>query len=199
MTIEHPRRQGDGFEYAARYVRLAAEPIARKFGLLRANAAEQELAHVLRVRLPFKIGSTKIVQAQYSLRVESEDQESARRRLALLDRKFLESLERERIRAEISFVREVVMKDPANAEIYKILQLSKGVQAVHGTPYDQLAKLCAEWSPEGRWVLIARIIHEFLRELRPEAKEDFVAILQACLEASGRQDLVREVGAATRS
>ncbi|MET8550167.1 hypothetical protein [Micromonospora zamorensis] len=142
------------------------------------------------------MGALKILEVNYSLRIEDEDREAARRRHALSNRKFLESLERERVGAELAFIRQVVLQDPASAEIYKFLQLSKGgAEAAYGEIYDRLAVLCSEWSPDGQWVLLARVLHEFLTELPPAAKEDLLVIIQACMEASGRLDLVDKVRA----
>ncbi|WP_424528744.1 hypothetical protein ACOZ38_03390 [Sphaerisporangium viridialbum] len=131
----------------------------------------------------------EVLGARVNLFVDQETIDSAMRLERLLHEQELDELARRQAKARADFLREVMLKDPASARIYTMIELSPrvGGPSVH-VDLDRLVEQVNEWHPDSRWISVAQILHEFLSGLSEGGRKDLLNIIHHAVRLLGTPD-----------
>ena len=173
-------------------LRSFAEPLAKRFPLRRAVALQSELNSDVARRLWRWPRGLRAVDAYAHVEVDEADSRAAEQ-LAAAEVKFrLDQKQYDSHRAAILFMREEVLRDPANARIFALMNLSTG-STVSASELESLAAEVAKWSPGSEWVRIAQIIHDFITPLSASRRIELLGLVRFVLESYDRADLVAQL------
>lgn len=166
--------------HASRLVRVLAEPIARAGNVLRPQAVEQDISDRLLHQLPLRDDAVLVPWARVIVSVDPGTACVAEQLLHERQQAGLAEHARHQAAARIAFMRSQILRDPASARIYLLLDNS----AQHGVlppgaDIDELVREVQQWHPESRWVVIAQLLHTFIGKLTPADAEELLKTLRA--------------------
>ncbi|MFF3290884.1 hypothetical protein [Streptomyces sp. NPDC003023] len=183
-----PASPGD----AGRPVRLLAESLASQRSILRYEATEQDINHELRRRLPWTIDGVEIVWANVTLSIDEHARTCAARIARLRSEEELAELARHQVSARIRFMQEEILRTPATARLYLMLEQA-GQELPSGTDVDALVKAVQQWHPQAQWVVVAQLLHTFLGNLNPRDAGDLLGTLRALFLEYGEKELAEQL------
>lgn len=182
------------YEEAGRAVRNIAESLASQRSILRWEATEQDINHELRRLLPWCIDSVEILWARVTLHVDDHTRSIAEHIIQLRREETLEELTRRQISARIRFMQDEILRTPATARLYMLLEQT----AHHGylppsVDVDQIVRDVQQWHPQARWVTVAQLLHTFLSKLTDKDAGDLLRILHALFLEYGEKELAQQL------
>jgi hypothetical protein len=162
------------------------EESANNANVLRVRAAEQDVASALRDQLPVRRNGVELVRVDVTLSVDEETTEAAKRLERIRHEYELDELARRQAKARADFLRDVMLADPASADLYTMLELPPRLGGPT-TPdgLEELVRKVKQWHPQSRWVLIAQILYEFLDGLSESGRKDLINIIHGALAILG--------------
>ncbi|GAA1181649.1 hypothetical protein GCM10009664_54740 [Kitasatospora gansuensis] len=168
------------FGDTARAVRGVAERIALQRTVLRCDTTEQDINHELRSRLPWRTCGIEIVSAHVSVHVDEHTLSSAERAARIGREMAIEELERHQVAARIRFMEEEILRTPAKARLYLMLEQTghRGLLAP-GIDVDQVVREVQQWRPDSTWVVVAQLLHTFVGNLTSADHQDLLHTLRA--------------------
>ncbi|MFJ3615431.1 hypothetical protein [Streptomyces hydrogenans] len=179
---------------AGRTVRRLAEELASQRSVLRCEATEQDINHELRRLVPWRIDSIEILRAHVTLQADEHTRASAERMAQLRREETLDELARHQTAARIRFMQEEILRTPATARLYLMLEhtaphgvLPPGVGA------DQIVRDVQQWHPQAQWVVVAQLLHTFLHKLTPKDTDDLLRTLRAVFLEYGEKELAEQL------
>ncbi len=168
------------FGGTARAVRGVAEGVASQRTVLRCDTTEQDINHELRSRLPWHTGGLEIVSARVSVHVDEHTRTSAERAARLRREMALEELERHQVAARIRFMEEEILRTPATARLYLMLEQTRHLGHLPpGVDVDQVVREVQQWRPDSTWVVVAQLLHTFVDNLTSADHQDLLQTLRA--------------------
>ena len=199
MRVEWCRLAGEpstttAYGDAGRQVRLLAEGLAKQRSVLRAEATEQDINHELRRRTPWQTQGIEILWAQVSLHVDDHALSSAERMARLRREAALEEIARQQTAARIRFMQDEILRTPATARIY--LMLEQGAQhgaLPPGVDIDEIVRDVQQWHPQAQWVVVAQLVYAFLANLTAEDRSDLLHTVRGMFEEYGEKELAEQL------
>ncbi|GAA2133281.1 hypothetical protein GCM10009760_09280 [Kitasatospora kazusensis] len=187
--VEDKPGRTTSYEDAGRAVRRVAESVASQRSVLRCDATEQDINHELRRRLPWPTEGIEIRSAHVSLHVDEHTRSSAERAAQLGREATLEVLARHQTAARIRFMEEEILRNPATARLYLMLeQTSRHGELPPGVDADQIVREVQQWRPDATWVVVAQLLHTFVSNLTSQDHQDLLRTLRALfLEYDGKE------------
>jgi len=161
--------------------------------VLRSEMIESKVNSEFRHALPAFVGSATVMAVRAVLRVDQESEEVARE----LDLAYVcerrEALDRRRAKERIEFFRSEILKDPASARLYLLLEspITAGVIS-RQEEVERLVDAVAAWHPYNRWVHLTSLFREFFADQPVTAVEAVVRDFREILSLHHRDDLVAE-------
>ncbi|MFD5842316.1 hypothetical protein [Streptomyces chartreusis] len=184
---------------AGRQVRLLAQGMAKQRSVLRAEATEQDINYELRSRTPWQIEGIEILWAQVSLYVDDHTLSSAERMAQLRREAALEDLARQQTAARIRFMQDEVLRTPATARLYLMLEQNAQHGALPpGIDIDEIVRDVQQWHPQAQWVVVAQLVHTFLVNLTAEDRSDLLHTVRGMFEEYGEKELAEQLPATLR-
>ncbi|MGV9340330.1 hypothetical protein [Streptomyces sp. NPDC003688] len=186
----------DAPRIAAHLARQLVEKTMKESSVLRPDAAEQDLAAVLRDKVPLG-GDVTVTAVTASLHVDAPVVAAARRKQQTRHAYELDELERRQARARMEFLRDELLADPSSARLYTLLPPSPRLGGPPpGADLDTLVHEAHRWHPESRWVVIAQVLQIFGERITDGTAQDLLKILRAALETLGHHDLAAKLATA---
>ncbi|MFI7649746.1 hypothetical protein ACIBTZ_27235 [Micromonospora sp. NPDC049460] len=175
---------------AARRARQIVEPVAERFNVLRSSATEQEINYVLGRDFPGTTEQVIFGSAHVVVSVADAVQRAAELYEESVREISRERLDRDRVRAELTFLRDDVFCDPATARLYWITK--------HGNlpvpdDFHEIMRSVSQWAPGSEWVVIAQCIQKFLEQFPRQNARDLVRMLERLFRENDRTDLAQEL------
>ncbi|MFC0101122.1 hypothetical protein ACFFKH_26860 [Micromonospora marina] len=175
---------------AACNARQIVEPVAERFNVLRPSAAEQEINYVLSRDFPRTTEQVIFCSAHVSVSVADAVSRAAELYEESVREISRERLDRDRVRAKLTFLRDDVFCDPATARLYWIIK--------HGNlpapdDFSEIIRSVSQWAPGSEWVVIAQCIQKFLDQFPRQNARDLVRMLQRLFHENDRTDLAKEL------
>lgn len=180
---------------AAQRVREIAEREATKVSVLRPDAAQQDVNCALAATFPAMAGSISINYARASLSVDDQTLQSVQRWKQEQEEFELQRLRQERLSAQMRFMRDEVLRDPAAARVYWLVEniSSSDVLSQQGQ-LDDLVRQVNLWQPENRWTVVAQLLHEFIGQLSSSSRQDqFLRLLAGVFHEFGGTELAERL------
>lgn len=184
LPVEAPHLVAGG------WVRGIAHAVAGRMSVLQVRTAEQGVDRAVAAELPSSVGVVRIHRARVALSVEDSTLQAGHRLEHERQEQALESLRQERLRSRMRFLRDEVLRDPASARIYWLLEHPNQTDSLtQPQALDELVREVNRWRPQDQWVTIAQLLHEFVKELPVSHRERLVATLRELLTFYSRGDL----------
>ncbi|MFC8517756.1 hypothetical protein [Streptomyces sp. NPDC057257] len=181
---------------AGRLVRLLAQDMAKQRSVLRAEATEQDINFELRRRTPWQADGIEVLWAQVSLHVDDHTRSSAERMAQLRRETALEDIARQQTVARIRFMQEEILRTPATARLYLMLEQSAQHGALPpGADINEIVRDAQQWHPQAQWVVIAQLVHTFLTNLTAEDRSDLLRTVRGLFEEYGEKELAEQLPA----
>lgn len=179
---------------AGRLVRVLAEPVARTGTVLRPQACEQDINDRLLRLLPLRGEDVTVGWARVSMSVDPATTTIAERFAQARQEVGLGELARQQAAARMAFMRSEILRDPASARIYLMMENT----AQHGAPppgadIDDIVRQVQQWHPQSRWVVIAQLLDTFVGKLTPKDADDLVDTLRLLFVEYGHSDLAEQL------
>ncbi|MEU3512912.1 hypothetical protein ABZ733_34665 [Streptomyces longwoodensis] len=182
------------YEDAGRQVRLLAQDVAGQRSVLRAEATEQDINYELRRRMPWLTEGIEIVWAQVSLHVDDHTRSTAERMAQLRREAALEELARQQTAARIRFMQDEILRTPATARLYLMLEQSTHHGALPpGIDIEQVVRDVQQWHPQAQWVVVAQLVYAFLANLTVEDRSDLLHTVRALFLEYGEKELAEQL------
>jgi hypothetical protein len=180
--------------HAGRLVRMLAEPIAGTGNVLRPQAVEQDISDRLLHQLPLRDDDVLVSWARVIVSVDPDTARVAEQLLRERQQARLAEHAQHQTEARMAFMRSQILRDPASARIYLLLDNS----AQHGVlppgaAVDELVREVQQWHPESRWVVIAQLLHTFLGKLTPGDAEELLKTLRALFTDFDQGELAQQL------
>ncbi|WP_189040333.1 hypothetical protein [Micromonospora sonchi] len=153
------------------------------------RTAEQELNGELLGHLPCKIGKLKVLRASATVEPDPASWEAGMQLESARRQQLFESAVRRQAKARVDFLRREVLSDPVAAQLYLVSM--KESDLGRGLDKDTIKKLiedAAWWTPQNRWLLIARIVYDYLSGLSDGRARDLLRAFIVAAEAIGDQE-----------
>ncbi|RAO24147.1 hypothetical protein ONO23_06052 [Micromonospora noduli] len=175
---------------AARRARQMIDPVAERFHVLRSSATEQEINYVLGRDFPGATEEMIFNSAHVAVSVVDAVSRAAELYEESVREMSRERLDRDRVRAELTFLRDDVFCDPATARLYWITK--HGNLPVPGD-FHEIMRSVGQWAPGSEWVVIAQCIQKFLEQFPRQNARDLVRMLERLFRENDRTDLAQEL------
>ncbi len=175
---------------ASRRARQIVEPVAERSSVLRSSATEQEMNYVLGRDFPRATEEVIYCSAHVAVSVADAVSRAAKLYEESEREMFRERLDRDRVRAELTFLRDDVFCDPATARLYWITK--------HGTlpmpdDFEEIMGSVSRWAPGNQWVVMAQCVQRFLEQFPRQNARDLVRMLERLFRENDRTDLAQEL------
>ncbi|MEU0102833.1 hypothetical protein [Streptomyces sp. NPDC006267] len=181
---------------ASRTVRVLAEQVAARHTVLRPAAAEQEINRLLARSLPLRTDELEVswacvsVSVAVEVRTYAEQIAQARRELEL------DTLAQRQVQARMKFMHEEILRTPASARIYLMLENSARLGVLPpGLDVDGVVQEIQRWNPQSRWVVVAQLVHTFIDRLSEPDADALLVTLRSLFHDFGEPDLAAQVPA----
>jgi hypothetical protein len=171
---------------------------ARKYSVLRADAARQAIRAALIQILPIRAHGVEVVHAAIVLQVDEETLAAARRLEEARRELDLDELARRQVKARLEFLKTECLADPGTAKLFALIGSSP---RVGGPPddatLDEIVRAVHIWRPESRWIELAQLLHQFLRDLNHSEQAELLHIMQSAVRTLGRNELADRIASLT--
>ncbi|MER7987567.1 hypothetical protein ABTY53_18595 [Streptomyces noursei] len=162
--------------------------------VLRRHAAEQDINDALRRQLPARREGVEVLRAEISLHVSKDTADAASHLEQVKREGELDALARRQAKARMEFLYNEMLGTPAKARLYTLLEHSPRLEALPpGTDPEALVRQVQQWHPEGRWVVIAQLLHTFVERLSKEGEEELLFLAEKLLHSFGERKLAEQV------
>lgn len=179
---------------ARRAVRVLAEQVAKQHSVLRPEATEQDINHELTHRVPLRPQGAEVTWARVTLAVDSETRRYALRTAEARREMELDMLTRRQTLDRVSFMYDEILRSPASARIYLMLENSARLGALPpDMDVDTVVREVQQWHPESKWVVVAQLLHTFVSRLSPADANDLLHDLRALFLDHGEKELAEKV------
>ncbi|MGW7313652.1 hypothetical protein [Streptomyces sp. NPDC054865] len=183
-----------GYGDVGRAVRGLAESLTSQRSVLRCEGTEQDINYELRRLLPWRADGSEIVRAHVTLRVDEHTRTSAERVAQLRREEVVDELARRQTAARIRFMQDEILRSPATARLYLMLEQNAPHGALPpGGDVDQLVRDVQQWHPQARWVVVAQLLHTFISKLESKDTGDLLRTLQALFLEYGQKELAQQL------
>ncbi|MEU4643010.1 hypothetical protein [Micromonospora sp. NPDC023814] len=126
--------------------------------------------------------------------VDPACRESALRLESLMRQECFDSLVRQQAKARVEFVRNEVLSDPATARLYLLLSADAlGGKGVQKEALEGLLEEASWWTPQNRWLVIARMVHKYVAGMSSEKSAELVKAFSVAAEALGDLDFAQRI------
>jgi len=180
-----------GLEPAVQLLILGeAERLTGDTSVLRSNVAESRLNSELHRLMPARAGVATITGARARLTVNAASEDAARELILTQARTRREEADRNRARERVEFFRNEILKDPASARLYLLLEspMTSGT-ATTQAEIDRLVEEVAAWHPTNRWIQVTALLRELFDNQPATAREALVRDFRELLSLHQRDDL----------
>lgn len=178
---------------AARRIRIVAEDITKHSSVLRASVAEQEVNIALLQLLEEPSDGVSIHCIRAALRVDAETLEIANRFEHERQERAIEQMQRDRLREKMNFIRSEVLRDPAAARAFWLVEHQGANYAESSALLDDLVHQASLWAPASRWVAVARVLLQFVERMPDIRRDRLVDQLAKIFIEYGQTDLAEEL------
>lgn len=167
--------------------------LTRSGSVLRSEMIESKVNSEFRHALPVFVESATVMAARAVLRVDQESEEIARELDLAYVRERREAVDRRRAKERVEFFRSEILKDPASARLYLLLEspITAGV-INRQDEVERLVDAVAAWHPYNQWVHLTALLREFFADQPITAVEAVVRDFREILSLHHRDDLVAE-------
>jgi hypothetical protein len=132
------------------------------------------------------------------LQVDEETLAAARRLDEARRELDLDELARRQVKARLEFLKTECLADPGTAKIFALIGSSP---RVGGPPddatLDEIVRAVHTWRPESRWIELAQLLHQFLRDLNHSEQAELLHIMQSAVRTLGRDELADRIASLT--
>ncbi|MGC4755909.1 hypothetical protein [Micromonospora trifolii] len=196
LKIEWRARTGDVEPIVIQKTRSIAEDVLSRHEIVDCQRAQQDLAAELVTRLPLRLGVAAVVRVGSRIDVDPECREEAMQLQGLTRQYRFESLMRNCAKARVDFLKNEVLRNPADAELY-ILATADGYfgKIPRGEALSQLVADVAWWEPANRWLVVARLVHDYVANLSDGQARELIRAFAAVAEATGDRDFADKIRA----
>jgi hypothetical protein len=181
-------------DIACRLVRVLAEPVALGQSVLRPEATAQDINHQLRHRLPLQADGVEVTWAHVSLSVDEATRTTAQRITQARQELELDALARRQVLARVNFMYDEILRTPASARIYLLLEHHVRVGALPpDLDVDRVIREVQQWHPESKWVVTAQLLHAFIAKLTAADADDLLGTLRSLFLDYGEKELAEQL------
>ncbi|MEU1823751.1 hypothetical protein ABZ502_15160 [Streptomyces abikoensis] len=168
--------------------------MAAQHTVLRSEAAEQEVNYELMRSLPQHVEGVEITSARVVLSVDVGTR-LAGERLAQMRRDIeLDAVARSQTLARVSFMRDEILRSPATARLYMMLENSTRFGVLPpDADMDRVVREVQQWRPESRWIIVAQLLHTFVDKLSPADADDLLDALRSMFLDYGEKELAEQI------
>lgn len=176
-------------------IRKLAEELATQRSVLRLHTTEQDINHALARKMPLHTDTADVTWAQVSLTVDEQTQQAAHRLAQLRHEIELDALARKQTRARIQFLYDEVLRDPAAARIYLMLENSARIGDLPpDLDVDRVVREIQQWHPTSKWVVTAQLLHTFVEKLSANGDaDDLLRDLRFVFSDHGEKELAAQL------
>lgn len=167
-------------------IREVVSTVLRRHEVFNCEPARQDVEVEIGRHLPLRLGLAKLLEVRCKIWADPGSYEAATRLQAILRQAETDELLRQQAVARMKFIREQVLVDPASAQIY-VLAASDGLLSSlpTGEALNKLINDLGWYSQENQWLIVARMLHEFLKNLTPSQAGELLNALGAAADAVG--------------
>ncbi|MFD9374594.1 hypothetical protein ACFWBH_03475 [Streptomyces sp. NPDC059999] len=171
-------------------VRALAEGVAAGHSVLRPAATEQDINGALARKMPLRTETAEVTWAQVSLTVDEQTRQAAHRLAHIHHEIELDALARKQTLARINFLYDEVLRDPAAARIYLMLEHSARIGDLPADlDLDRVVREIQQWHPTSKWVVTAQLLHTFTENLTTGDADDLLHTLHSLFTDYGEKEL----------
>ncbi|GLF96980.1 hypothetical protein [Streptomyces yaizuensis] len=171
-------------------VRALVEGVAAGCSVLRPAATEQDINGVLARKMPLRTDTAEVTWAQVSLTVDEQTRHAAHRLAQIRHEIELDALARKQTLARINFLYDEVLRDPAAARIYLMLEHSARIGDLPtDLDLDRVVREIQQWHPSSKWVVTAQLLHTFVEGLTTGDADDLLHTLHSLFTDYGEKEL----------